>query len=524
MPRSKINSHKTYDSSRRKFIKFMGASVSAPFFMKNISAASSVKTSAIPSIKATTEDDLVLAKGFTQSLLISWKDKISDVDYFGFNCDYTAFIPTGENSGIFWANHEYVNPLFIHENNAGIKTKKQINEEMYNMGGSLIEINRKNPASPWQLKKNSIYNKRITALTKIPFAGNIQVAGSKESLGMVSNCAGGVTPWNTILTCEENFDSYHGKRKKDGSKKPGKYQWENFYDQPPEHYGWVVEVDPKTGKAKKHTSLGRFCHECATTTTDNFGNLVVYSGDDTEDEFLYKFISDDKNSLESGILHVANLEKKTWIPLDINKTPKLKERFKTQIDVLINCREAGKLVGATPLDRPEDIEIHPVTGDIYICLSNNKDKGNYHGSILKISESSKSPTSFEYDTFMAGGEHFSCPDNLTFDKRGNIWLCCDISGKRIGKSPYKNFGNNGLFFIPTMGKFAGEVFQIASAPNDAELTGVTLSPDQKTLFLSVQHPGELSKSMKKLTSNWPDNKPGSIPRPSVVQINGPLLV
>ena len=508
--------------NRREFLKFIGATCTLPIISKNLFASGSSPIQ-IPSIESTFKDDLILAQGFTYSPLISWNENISAFDKFGFNCDYTAFIPLSSNNAIFWTNHEYVNPLFIHGNIDQEKTKIQVQEEMYNMGGSLIEIYRENKNTDWKIKPNSSFNRRITALTEIPFANNVEVKNQKSTIGMVANCAGGVTPWGTILTCEENFDSFHGERTKDGLKKAGSYQWEKYFDFPPEHYGWVVEVDPMTGEAKKHTSLGRFCHECATTTYDYFGNLVVYSGDDTEDEFLYKFISTNKKSLDVGTLYVANIEKGEWISLDINSSKKLKNKFKNQLDVLINCREAGKIVGATALDRPEDIEIHPITGDVYVCLSNNKPKGNYHGSILKISESKKDPLKFDSETFIPGGKDFSCPDNLTFDRNGNIWLCCDISGKNIGQFEYKKFGNNGLYFIPTRGDNAGEVFQIASAPKDAEFTGVTLSPDQKTLFLSVQHPGELSKSIGKLTSNWPSNKPGTIPKPTVVQIKGPLL-
>ena len=517
-----IQSNESGTTSRRKFLKFLGVSCTLPLFTKNAFSGSGRSTLQVPSIKPTSADDLVLAQGFKYEPLISWGEKISDLDSFGFNCDYTAFIPKSNNSGILWVNHEYINPLFIHGKNITSKSKKEVQNEMYNMGGSLIEIDKDKKTNRWRVKHNSSYNKRITALTKIPFANGVSIKGEKYAIGMVSNCAGGTTPWGNVLTCEENFDSYHGEREEDGRKKPGKYQWEKYYDQPPEHYGWVVEVNPNTGEAKKHTSMGRFCHECATTTFDMSGRLVVYSGDDSSNEFLYKFISDQTTSLDKGTLYVANLEQGKWLALDLDKSPKLKSKFKNQTDVLINCREAGRLLGATPLDRPEDIEVHPQTGEIYVCLSNNKKKGNYHGSILKISETNN-PEEFSHQTFLAGGGDFSCPDNLTFDSKGNIWLCCDISGKKIGKSPYEKFGNNGLFFIPTIGKDAGSVFQIASAPKDAELTGVTLSPDEKTLFLSVQHPGEMSKSLDNLTSNWPENKPGSIPKPTVVQINGPLL-
>ena len=507
-------------SNRREFLKFIGAAYTSSLLPASVF---SYNAKSYPSILPSLEDKLILAPGFSYESLLSWGDRISDADTFGFNCDYTAFIPLDDNTGILWVNHEYINPLFIHGKNIEKKSKAHVDQEMYNMGGSLVEIHRERSGTNWKVKNGSKYNRRITALTKIPFANGEKIMGKDYSLGMVANCAGGVTPWGNVLTCEENFDAFHGERKDSGQKKPGRLQWEKFYDCPPEHYGWVVEVDPRTGSAKNHTSMGRFAHECATTTYDHFGNLVVYSGDDEEDQFLYKFISDNKNSLESGTLYVANLDKSSWIPLDINKSQELKNNFKNQLEVLINCQKAGEIMGATPLDRPEDIEVHPITGEVYICLSNNRKKNNFHGSILKITESKSSPLKFTSEDFLVGGEEFSCPDNLAFDKKGNLWLSCDISGKRIGMNPYEKFGNNGLFFIPTHGPQAGRSFQIASAPKDAELTGITISPDQKSMFLSVQHPGELSRSLENLTSNWPTNKKAAIPKPTVVQIRGPLL-
>jgi secreted PhoX family phosphatase len=280
-----------------------------------------------------------------------------------------------------------------------------------------------------------------------------------------------------------------------------------------------VEVNPLTGEAKKLTSLGRCAHECATCVRTKDGRVAVYTGDDKNSEFLYKMISDKKDSLEQGELFVANLEKGEWISLSIDKHKVLKDNFKDQTDVLIHVREAGKLLGATPLDRPEDIEIHPKTGDVFVTLTNNKPNGNYHGKILKISEASGDHGSikFKASDFLLGGDTFSCPDNMVFDKDGNLWMATDISGSAMNKAPYVKFKNNGLFFIPTSGKNAGKVFQVASAPNDAELTGLTLTPDGKTLFVSVQHPGEKSKDMNNMTSHWPDGA-NSMPKSAVVQI------
>jgi secreted PhoX family phosphatase len=253
-------------------------------------------------------------------------------------------------------------------------------------------------------------------------------------------------------------------------------------------------------------------------------DFVTYSGDDTNNEHFYKFISDSESSLEKGKLYVANLEKGEWLSLDINEQEILKKTFKDQTEVQIYAREAAKLVGATALDRPEDIEFDPLTGNVLVTLTNNKSKNNYYGSILKIMEKDGDPGAlkFSHGTFLTGGKEsgFACPDNMIFDPKGNLWFTCDISGEAIEKGPYTGFGNNSLFVFLRSGARAGEIIRVASGPMDAEFTGPCFSPDYKTLFLSVQHPGELSTSKENPTSHWPD---GGMPRPSVVTLQGPLL-
>ncbi len=256
------------------------------------------------------------------------------------------------------------------------------------------------------------------------------------------------------------------------------------------------------------------------------GRIVVYTGDDANNECLYKFIASKPSSLSEGTLYVANIEAGRWESLDYASQPILQKHFKSQTEVLIRLRESSKLVGGTPLDRPEDIDIDPHTGAILVSLTNNKAKDNYHGSILKLEEAEGQydGLSFTPSTFLAGGEEtgFSCPDNLAFDPAGNLWFTSDMSGSAMNKAPYIAFKNNGLFVVPRRGPQAGQVLQVASAPNDAEFTGPCFAPDGKTLFLSVQHPGETSPSIDNLTSHWPDGGQ-NIPRPSVVCISGSAL-
>jgi uncharacterized protein len=503
--------------NRRSFLQFLGASGVLASLPLDLSAV--VKSSALPHLLPSLEDKLLTSEGITSKILLRWGDQINAQQKFGFNNDFIAFHPLSKERGILWVNHEYVHSLFI---NGPERTKANVEKEKLEVGGSLIEI--ENKQGDWKVVPHSKFNRRLDANTQIPFAWNHPIAGGKVAVGTFANCAGGQTPWGTILTCEENYDTFYGDRDRKGNWTPSWVGWEKIGQMPPEHYGWVVEVEPKTGKSKKLISLGRCAHECATVTKSSSGKAVVYTGDDANNEHLYKFISDSADSLERGKLYVASLEKGAWISLDINDQPILKEYFKDQTEIQIYAREAAKLVGATPLDRPEDIELDPLTGHVFIALTNNKEKQNYHGSILKIIEKNNNPGSltFTHETFLTGGKAsgFACPDNMVFDQIGNLWFTTDMSGKDVGKGPYEGLGNNGLFVFIRKGAHAGEILRLASAPIDAEFTGPCFSPDFKTLFLSVQHPGEMSPSLDKLTSRWPD---GEIPKSCVVTLQGSLL-
>lgn len=536
--------------SRRSFLQFLGRAgltVSAGGILTSLkscnntssdSPATSVVTEfPFESIAHSLKDELQLAKGLNYEVLLQWEDSISEEDTFGFNNDFLAFVPFDKEDptdGILWVNHEYFQPLFINGfegEDLSKKTPEQFEKEMYCVGGSLVRI-RQNEAKKWEVVKNDKHNRRLTGKTPIPFEWDEPIMNSTSAIGTFANCSGGVTPWGTILTCEENYDMFYGETDYTDPLLPIRnhannwYGWQHYQDNPSEHYGWVVEVNPMTGEAKKLVALGRCAHECATMHELEDQRLVVYTGDDCNDQCLYKYISDMPRDLKNGTLYVANTEKGEWVSLKYDDQPILQQNFKDQTDVLIRLREAAALVGGTPLNRPEDIEIDPVTGSVLISLTNNKPKGDYLGSILKIEETGndKASLTFKASTFLTGGEEtgLACPDNMAFDPQGNLWITSDISGGSVGKAPYESFGNNGLFLVPSTGPQKGKVLQIASAPVDAELTGPFFSPDGKTLFLSVQHPGEKSKSLDELTSNWP-NGGTEKPRPSVVAIQGKAL-
>jgi len=365
---------------RRSFLEFLGkgslalALPSGLLVACKTESSSSQEETAAPTfgIAPSSADELKLAKGLDYQVLISWDDAISATDRFGFNNDFTAFVPLEgkTDEGILWVNHEYIGEIFVSGYKKGEeKTKEQVEKEQYNVGGSLIHI--KKEAGKWQLVQNSEYNRRVSAQTPIPFNWDEPIMGKKEAIGTLANCSGGITPWGTILTCEENYDAFYGERDYQTNElklSRYDYQWLKYFDYPTEHYGWVVEVNPLTGEAQKHIALGRCAHECATIVPLEDGRLVVYTGDDHNDECLYKFISSKPNSLKEGTLYVANTKDGRWESLDYESQSVLKEHFKSQTEVLIRVREAARLVGGTLLDRPEDIEVDPLTGDVLVSL------------------------------------------------------------------------------------------------------------------------------------------------------------
>lgn len=532
--------------TRRDFIKQLGAGavlgVSATQLLSFLgcSASGISRGTALPhgdlflrGIEPSDEDALVVSPDLNAEILIKWGEVInSHGQTFGYNNDYLNFIPLrpGDTEDLMlWVNHEYPHPVIqVDYRGKEVKTKSQVEVEMDSIGGSILHIVR-NKKGLFEVVPHDPLNRRIHGRTVIPFSNGIEVAGASAAMGMVSNCAGGLTPWRTFLSCEENYDLFYGERRH-GSKhatfENAKYQWYRYYENAPEHYGWVVEIDPFSGKAQKHVAMGRFAHEGATVRQAANGLVAVYMGDDVAGGCIYKFINDKARSLATGTLYAADTVNGKWIPLDIEKSPKLRERYRTQLEVLIDARNAALFAGATPQDRPEDIEVNPNNGDVVVALTNNAAKNNLFGSLLRISEKNNNPLAreFEAETLISGGIHagFACPDNLEFDQNGNLWFTTDIGDDELNKGEYAPFKNNGLFVVPIQGTNAGKPLQVISAPIQAELTGLKFTPDYRSIFLSVQHPGGGTKDRAKPTSNWPEGG-SSLPRPAVVQVTGDVI-
>ncbi len=505
------------------------------------------------------EDDIVLPKGFKYDLIAAWGDDIGGAE-FGYNADWTGFypidllekgfdlkrvnagfLPTGVSSvdGILVVNHEYPNPLFqsggTYKGGASKTTRTLINEKKA-VGMSVIRVQRGKDGK-WAMVAGDQYNRRIDATTPCVLTGPAaELDGGPNVVGSLANCSGGQTPWGTALSCEENFQDYPVKA-------PAGYGWEaKTYGK--RHYGWVVEVDPFDPKStpRKHTAMGRFRHENVAIRVAADGTVVAYMGDDKADSCVYKFVADKKltdpkdragnlSILESGKLYAADFATGTWKLLDYDSQTALKEAkdskgqllFKSQAEVLADARAAALALKATPMDRPEDIEIHPKDGSVYIALTNNTGHGNFHGQIVRLVEADNNPAAenFDWSIFAVGGPQsgFSSPDNMVFDDDGNLWMVTDVSSSRLNKGIYKFMGNNAMFMFRTEGPDAGVAYRFATGPVECEMTGPTWTPDGSTLFLSVQHPGEESPSLDELTSHWPDGG-DKWPRPAVVAITG----
>lgn len=504
-------------------------------------------------IAPTISDELVLPEGFSYQVIIKRGDVFTkDGKTFGDNADWTGWFPidmleggSSTEEGLLVVNNEYINSLLVSGYNGdGDKTVDQINAEKDSVGFAVVHI--KKVDGLWTIVADSDYGRRFDARTLIgfsgPVAGSASVAGATEVTGTLGNCSGGQTPWHTGLSCEENYQDYYGEDSVSEQNPAQGWQADPATMQMPEHYGWVVEIDPFSGVAKKRTAMGRFRHENVAIAIGKSGKIVAYMGDDKRDEVVYKFITDaayDANNreanldiLDSGTLYAANFGNGKWIPVvwegnqEVLGDPSKVNGYTlaSQADVLTYASSAARALGATKTDRPEDIEINPVTGDVFISFTNNSNHGNFHGQITRLTEKDgdHESTEFGWDIFAVGGPQsgFSSPDNLVFDPKGNLWMVTDVSSGSLNGGIYEFMGNNSMFYLPTTGDNAGKAFRFASGPAECEMTGPTwLGSD--TLVLSVQHPGEESASLEELSSHWPEGGDAQ-PRSGVVAIIGPF--
>ncbi|MGE3247457.1 MAG: PhoX family phosphatase, partial [Beijerinckiaceae bacterium] len=525
-----------------------------------------------------------VADGYAADILIRWGDPLvkgapafdpvkqtaaAQQMQFGYNNDFLGYFPMpgaakpGEH-GLLVANHEYTNEEIMFPGLGGRQekaafagmTKALVDIEMAAHGGAVVEIRKE--GGKWAVVANSKYGRRITADTPMeitgPAAGHARMktradAGGTKVLGMINNCAGGVTPWGTWLTCEENFNNYF-RGKGDGHPEAAKlkrygapanqYAWGKFHErfdvakEPNEinRFGWIVEIDPfdPASVPKKRTALGRFKHEGAEGVIAKDGRYVIYTGDDQRFDYVYKFVTEgkvdtanrsaNKDLLDKGTLYVAKYNADgtgEWMPLVHGQGPLTAANgFASQADVLIDARIAGDKLGATKMDRPEDVEANPRTGKVYVMLTNNSRRKadqvdaanpraqNDFGHIIEMipADGDHAATKFRWEILVKCGDHtvastgasfnsattkdgwFGMPDNAAFDPAGRMWVATD------GNSPKKTGRNDGLWAIETEGPMRGTSRHFFRVPNGAELCGPCFTPDGETLFVAIQHPGE----------------------------------
>jgi hypothetical protein len=519
---------------------------------------------------------------------------------FGYNCDFIAYMPLpagsqSSDNGLLFVNHEYTNSnLMFAGLGAGRDANQKVSKaqaevELAGHGASVVEVRRTN--GQWRVVEGSRYNRRITGMTPMgvsgPAASHEKLKtkadpGGGRILGTLNNCGGGWTPWGTVLTCEENFNGYFGgdvdkqpdaaMYKRYGVTKDSWYGWVKHIDRfdvakepnEPNRFGWVVEIDPYDPNAMpvKRTALGRIKHEAATTVVNPDGRVVVYSGDDERFEYVYKFVTNgrynpndraaNRNLLDDGTLYVAQFADDgnvKWLPLVHGQGPlNASNGFANQAEVLIYARYAADLLGATKMDRPEDVETNPVTGRTYIMLTNNDRRmaeqvnkanpraANRHGHIIEIvppggrgAQADHAASEAKWSIFLLAGKPgidagamyhrgttengwISCPDNCMFDSKGRLWVLTDGANSAASIA-------DAIYAIDTEGPGKGLPKQFFTGPIGAEICASILTPDEQTMFVTVQHPGESSGStFEKPSTRWPDFADGMPPRPSVVVV------
>ena len=572
--------------NRRRFLAFIGAGALASLASSRHAHAATFD--GFTPIAPSREDALILPAGFRAQPIMLWGDRVRGVDRFGYNADFTAYFPLpAEGEGLLWINHEYVN--VAERPSGGVSTvgvwqqtfplvigrAPTIDDIRHDMGGSVLHVRSRD--GRWDVVGDSRYSRRITAglneriAADGPAVADVferhDVDGLRGAIqGMHSNCSGGETPWGTVLTCEENVNFWVP----DDVDAAGRGKVGGRLNTLGTKYGWVVEIDPYAPSALpvKHTALGRFRHENVGIRTRDGARVVCYMGDDRPAGHVWKFVTrdryragdahraDNQRLLSAGTLSVARFDRHgagRWIPLtpDTPLAPNgaptqpihggvttLGQLYASPGAIVVDAFQAANAAGGTPTGRPEDLEVHPATGAVYIAFTSfvsltDQLFSTRLGELWRIDEDGGDPeaTTFRWSRFVASGGvpgrgGFAQPDNLMFDRAGNLWMCTDMSPGGLNEDalPENAYRNNGVFVIATSGPEAGRPRQFASGPCESELTGPSLTPDGATLFLSVQHPGErfgirgVGTVAAPRGSNWPGGTPGAPPRPGVVAV------
>ncbi|RJT30118.1 PhoX family phosphatase [Mesorhizobium waimense] len=528
---------------------------------------------------------------------------------FGYNNDYVGYIPIDGSAehGLLVVNHEYTNSHLMFPGIVKIVdkdgkkalevaplSKEQVDVEMAAHGGTIVEIRK--DGGKWQVVRDGKLNRRISSNTEMalsgPVAGHDRLKTSADPsgtkvIGTLNNCAGGVTPWGTYVMAEENIHGYFSGELPADHKEAanykrlgipeGAYEWGAHYDrfdlakEPNEanRFGWIVEVDVNdpTSTPRKRTAMGRFKHEGAESIVAKDGRVVFYLGDDERFDYVYKFATKgtfnpndraaNMNLLDDGTLHVAKFAEDgsvEWLPIVFGQGPLTAENgFADQADVLIETRRAADLLGATKMDRPEDIQPNAGNGKVYVMLTNNskrkaeqvdaanpraenafghiieivEDGGDFTATkgkwevLLKCGDPSVAEVGATFSTATTANGWFGMPDNCAVDSAGRLWVATD------GQGPKATGRTDGLWAVDTEGSARATSKLFFRVPIGAEMCGPLFAPDDQTAFVAVQHPGDGGEDWEPfgrpsyyedLSTRWPDFKPDMPVRPSVVAI------
>lgn len=556
-----------------------------------------------------TADTIVVPAGYTATPAFAWGEPIiypfpayrddgsNTADdqrrQIGMHHDGMHYFPLvageeGNRRGLLAVNHEYIqqntiNPEGVDFVEGQPRDSLSALKEIHAHGVSIFEI-AKDDDGTWSIMR-SRFNRRVHAGTVMDIRGparghdKMRTAFSPSGTrtrGTINNCAHGYSPWNTYLTCEENWAGYFVNRASDrpreqtryGTGANSRYQWETVdrrFDTTPEGdnprrdyrnntntMGWIVEIDPFSPNRRpvKRTALGRFAHEGLVFAEAVEGQpLIAYSGDDSRFEYIYKFVSKDVyragktdgSILDEGTLYAARFDddgRGEWLVLDFDDAnfqaaaAAAGVSFSDQGDLLINTRLAADVVGATRMDRPEWGAVDPKSGYVYFALTNNTRRtdqdvdavnprpANATGHVVRWLESDAN--TFNWDIFLlAGGSEnssdpngdpltddstFASPDGLWFDNGGLLWIQTDMSGGQLLGSDGQlsgEFGNNQMLVANPE---TGEIKRFLVGPVGCEVTGVVTTPDRRTMFVNIQHPGEQGPIAdgRDYSSNWPD--------------------
>lgn len=549
-------------------------------------------------VAASTADTVVVPEGYSWSVVAQWGDPVfpdapafdpatrgtaeSQARAMGDNNDgMDIFVIDGRH--VLVANNEYTNRKIMWGNRPDGKPvgTEDIRKGMMAHGVTIAEL-REDPDGTWKIAADGALNRRITPETEMvltgPAAGHVMLQTAADPtgtrcLGTWNNCGNGVTPWGTYLACEENFNGYfsssddeiertemmvrYGVNTSDWG-----YGWAQVDDRfdiskhpnEPNRAGYVVEIDPADPASvpKKHTALGRFKHENAEVVVNRDGRIVVYMGDDERGEYLYRYVSDGVYSvggdtsdlLVNGTLYVAKFKPDMtgeWLPL----TPQTVGM--TAAEICFNTRAAASRAEGTTMDRPEWVAANPNAPEVYVALTNNKNRGvkpnaggddtsvnpanprekNVYGQIVRWrpEDGDHAAPGFAWDMFALAGNPvvgeganagsdnitadnmFNSPDGLVFDSHGMLWIQTD--GNHSNTGAFAGMGNNQMLVGDPA---TGEIRRFMTGPNECEVTGITWSADRRTAFVGIQHPGDRGNS------TFPGGGAQDVPRSCIVAV------